>query len=79
LEPVNLNRVQAIPFHHTFKIRDGVFIGRVCIPNPSIEVSNGTIGATGRTGGVVSDEIDPFIDVAPVDPTATCPNAIGFS
>ena len=68
LKPMDLNSVQTVSLHNAFKVGDGMLVRGVGIPNPPVEVADGTVGSTGSAGRIISDEIDPFVHISSVDP-----------
>ena len=54
---MDLDSVQSIPLHHAFEIHNGVFVRRVGVSNPPVEVANGTVSPAGGARGVVGDEL----------------------
>ena len=39
LEAMDFN-IKAVAYHHAFKVRDGVFVSRVTVTDPTIEVAH---------------------------------------
>ena len=79
LEAMYFDRVQAVALHDAFKVGNCVFVRRICITNPSVEVTYSPVWATGCTRGVVGDEINPLIHVSSIHPPVTGSYAISVS
>ena len=71
--------IKTISLHDAFKICYGVFIRRIGISNPPIEIANSTVWATSSAWCIVSNEINPFVHISPIDPSIAGANTVFFT
>ena len=71
--------IKTISLHDAFKICYRVFIRRIGISNPPIEIANSTVWATSSAWCIVSNEINPFVHISTIDPSIAGANTVFFT